>query len=181
MTYPLRHTIIAITILAVSLHISRPATLSTAPRLSLFGTSSSALTRQSVKQKGIKSPSPRRAAPKKPIRSSSTVAPSVSVSVSSRSDALGSPDSARVHHRVEIFAEAGSERGAVRVTLSEAQTIEIVAFNILGKRVADIYSGAARSGINTVSFDLSNFSDGVYICVVRGKNFKTAEKFLIAR
>lgn len=98
-----------------------------------------------------------------------------------RADALLPADTSRKDHRVEVFADAGSDRAAVRVTLNESQPIEIVAFNILGKRVAEVYSGEARAGMNTVSFDLSGLSDGVYICVVRGRNFKTAEKFLVSR
>jgi hypothetical protein len=108
-------------------------------------------------------------------------AKSLNVPVPSRTDALISVDSTHKEHRVEVFTDVGSERGAVRVTLSESQAIEIVAFNILGKRVAEVYSGEARAGMNTVSFDLSGLSDGVYICVVRGRNFKTAEKFLVSR
>ena len=179
MTYPLRHTIIAMTVIAVSLHLSRPATFIASSRFA--NKAHYVASRQNAKQSAAKSASSRRRVPTKKNAAAPAAVP-VSVAASDR---LESPpfvaDSARTHHRVEIFAEAGSERGAVRVTLSEAQTIEIVAFNILGKRVADIYSGAARSGINTVSFDLSGFSDGVYICVVRGKNFKTAEKFLVSR
>ncbi len=105
----------------------------------------------------------------------------LSVPVPSRADALVPSDTLRKEHRVEVFTDIGSERGAVRVTLNESQAIEIVAFNILGKRVAEVYSGEARAGMNTLSFDLSGLSDGVYICVVRGRNFKTAEKFLVSR
>jgi len=105
----------------------------------------------------------------------------LSLPVPSRADALVPNDTLRKEHRVEVFTGIGSERGAVRVTLNESQAIEIVAFNILGKRVAEVYSGEARAGMNTLSFDLSGLSDGVYICVVRGRNFKTAEKFLVSR
>ncbi len=100
--------------------------------------------------------------------------------VPSRSDALVA-DTLRNDHIVELFTDATAERGVVKLTLREAQEVEIVAFNILGKRVSDIYAGGAKSGMNTVSFDLSTLSDGVYICVVRGRHFKTAQKFIVSR
>ena len=115
----------------------------------------------------------------KPRKTSSSARP-LSVPLPSRSDALVA-DSLRNDNRVEIFTDVGSERGVVRITLRESQTVEIVAFNILGKRVAEVYAGEAKAGMNTVSFDLSGLSNGVYICVVRGRNFKTAEKFIVSR
>lgn len=102
------------------------------------------------------------------------------IPVPSRSDAL-SADTLRNDYRLEVFTDVGSERGAVRVTLRESQPVEIVAFNILGKRVVEVYSGEAKAGMNTLSVDLSGLSNGVYICVVRGRNFKTAEKFIVSR
>ena len=115
----------------------------------------------------------------KPRKTSSSARP-LPIPIPSRSDALVT-DSLRNENRVEIFTDVGSERGVVRVTLRESQTVEIVAFNILGKRVAEVYAGEAKAGMNTVGFDLSNLSNGVYICVVRGRNFKTAEKFIVSR
>ena len=119
---------------------------------------------------------------KKPAKKArSPQAKPLSVPIPSRADALARTDTTRKEYRVEVFTDVGSERGAVRVTLNESQPIEIVAFNILGKRVAEVFSGEAHAGMNTVSFDLSGLSDGVYLCVVRGRNFKTAEKFLVSR
>jgi hypothetical protein len=90
-------------------------------------------------------------------------------------------DTTRRDHKIEVFTDVGAERGAIRVTLGEAQPIEVAAFNILGKRIMDIYVGDARTGANNLSFDMSSLSNGLYICVVRGRNFKTAEKFLVSR
>lgn len=90
-------------------------------------------------------------------------------------------DSSRNYHRMEIFAHSASEQATVRLTLGESQPVEIAAFNILGKRVMDIYTGEARNGLNLMNFDTSQLSQGMYICVVRGRGFKTAEKFLVSR
>ncbi len=90
-------------------------------------------------------------------------------------------DSSKHFHRIEIFGHSSSEQATVRLTLGESQPIEIAAFNILGKRVMDIYTGEARNGVNLMSFDTSQLSQGMYICVVRGRGFKAAEKFLVSR
>jgi Secretion system C-terminal sorting domain len=96
-------------------------------------------------------------------------------------DGASSVDTSKSFHRLEVFTNNASEVGTVRLTVGESQPVEITAFNILGKRVMDIYAGEARMGVNAVSFDVSQLSRGMYICVVRGQRFKIAEKFLISR
>jgi Secretion system C-terminal sorting domain len=96
-------------------------------------------------------------------------------------DAATSADTSKNYHRLEVFTNNASELGTVRLTLGETQAVEITAFNILGKRVMDIYTGEAKTGINALSFDVSQLSHGMYICVVRGQRFKIAEKFLVSR
>jgi hypothetical protein len=98
-----------------------------------------------------------------------------------RFDNAASADTAKNYHRLEIFSNSNQEIATVRLTLGETQPVEITAFNILGKRVMDIYNGEARTGVNMVSFDVSQLSHGMYICVVRGQRFKVAEKFLVSR
>jgi hypothetical protein len=83
--------------------------------------------------------------------------------------------------RLNVITDVTIERGVVQVTMSETQGIEIVAYNILGKKVMDIYSGDAKIGQNSITFDTTQLARGMYICVVRGKNFKLAEKFLVSR
>jgi hypothetical protein len=83
--------------------------------------------------------------------------------------------------RLSVITDVAIERGIVHVTMTESQPIEIIAYNLLGKKVMDIYSGDAKTGVNTVPFDLTMLSRGVYICVVRSRSFKMAEKFLVTR
>ena len=98
-----------------------------------------------------------------------------------RFDTFASADTSKNFHRLEVLAASGQDLATVRLTLGEGQPVEITAFNILGKRVADIYNGETRTGVNMVSFDLSQLSSGMYICVVRGQRFKVAEKFIVSR
>jgi hypothetical protein len=83
--------------------------------------------------------------------------------------------------RLSIVTDVTSERGLVQLQMSDTQPVEVAAYNILGKKVMDIYNGEARNGSNSIPFDLATLSRGMYICVVRGKNFKLAEKFLVVR
>lgn len=90
-------------------------------------------------------------------------------------------DTSRKENRLSVTADVGTERGTIIVNLGESQYIDVMAYNLLGKKVLDIYSGDAKSGSNSVSFNMSSLSNGLYICVVRGKTFKLAEKFLVSR
>jgi len=83
--------------------------------------------------------------------------------------------------RVNVNTDRMSERGIVQVSMGETQHIEVIAYNVLGKKVMDIYSGEAKTGNTMLPFDTTPLSNGIYICVVRGKNFKLAEKFLVSR
>jgi hypothetical protein len=83
--------------------------------------------------------------------------------------------------RIYVNTDRVSERGIVQVSMNEPQYIEVIAYNVLGKKVMDIYSGEAKTGNTMLPFDTTPLSNGIYICVVRGKNFKLAEKFLVSR
>jgi hypothetical protein len=84
-------------------------------------------------------------------------------------------------NRINVLMDAAAERGLVQLSVNESQPVEVAAYNILGKKVLDIYAGEARAGANSIPFDITQLSRGMYICVVRGKSFKLAEKFLISR
>lgn len=102
-------------------------------------------------------------------------------SSSLRLSAFSSADTSKSFHHIELFSNATTEQATLRLTLGEGQPVEISAFNILGKRVMDISSGQRQAGLNVINFDISQLSQGMYICVVRGQRFKTAEKFLVSR
>ncbi len=90
-------------------------------------------------------------------------------------------DTTHKDNRVQVTSDVGSERGTVQVSLGDTQYIEVFAYSLLGKKVMDIYTGEAKTGTNNLPFDISQLSNGMYICVVRGKTFKLAEKFLVSR
>ena len=59
--------------------------------------------------------------------------------------------------------------------------LRISLFNLLGKKVLDIYSGEAPLGRFTREFTVSSVPKGMYLCVVRGDSFQLTEKFVLSR
>lgn len=62
------------------------------------------------------------------------------------------------------------------------QRIQIAAYNLLGKKVLDIYNGIPINDPD-YRYDImtNNLPNGVYICFVFGKNFRLQEKFVVSR
>lgn len=60
------------------------------------------------------------------------------------------------------------------------QPIQIAAYNLLGKKVKDIYRGNAKKD-GEYDIDVTALPDGLYICVVQGANLRLTEKFIVSR
>jgi len=68
--------------------------------------------------------------------------------------------------------------------LDREQTITITVYNMLGKNVLDVYK--ARPQPDSIPYQITvsgppSLPNGVYLCVVTGKNFRLREKFVISR
>jgi hypothetical protein len=61
-------------------------------------------------------------------------------------------------------------------------SIKIVVLNMLGKKVIDVYEGLPNTA-KDYYYDIptSELSNGVFVCIVQGKDFRLAEKFIISR
>ncbi|MBU3678236.1 MAG: T9SS type A sorting domain-containing protein [Candidatus Kapabacteria bacterium] len=59
--------------------------------------------------------------------------------------------------------------------------VDIAIFNMLGKRVMEVYKGASARGIHEHAQSVSDLPEGVYMCVMQGNNFRKAEKFFFSR
>jgi len=89
-------------------------------------------------------------------------------------------DTVRTNRIVNTYGEG--DRYTITLDLIDNQdNMRISLFNLLGKKVLDIYSGDASSGRFTHTFNVSSVPKGMYLCVVRGDNFQLAEKFVITR
>lgn len=90
-------------------------------------------------------------------------------------------DTAASDNRI-VSTVATSDAFTATVVLSSNQSkIDVGIYNMLGKRMADVYSGAATRGSHEFTTPISQLPDGVYICIVQGSNFRRASKFYLSR
>lgn len=81
-----------------------------------------------------------------------------------------------------VFARTASDVFTSRIELmGDEPLIEVGIYNMLGKRVMDVYKGASGRGQHEYSQSVSELPDGVYICILQGDNFRKAEKFYFRR
>ena len=81
-----------------------------------------------------------------------------------------------------VSTRVSSEVFTTRVELaSDESLVEISIFNMLGKRVMEVYKGASSRGVHEHTQSISELPDGVYMCVMQGANFRKAEKFFFNR
>jgi len=81
-----------------------------------------------------------------------------------------------------LFVRASGDVLTSRIELAtEEPLIEIGIYNMLGKRVMDVYKGASGRGQQEFTQSLAELPDGVYICILQGDNFRKAEKFYFRR
>lgn len=92
-----------------------------------------------------------------------------------------SNDTAARENRI-LFARAASDLFSTRIELmGDEPLIEVGIYNMLGKRVMDVYKGASGRGQHDFSQSVSELPEGVYICILQGDNFRKAEKFYFRR
>lgn len=64
----------------------------------------------------------------------------------------------------------------------DQQNLTITAYNLLGKKVADIHQGGEKAGEGkTYDINTTAIPSGIYICVIQGDNFRFAEKFFVSK
>lgn len=77
-----------------------------------------------------------------------------------------------------------SQNDVYTITIDLAENndnLRISLFNLLGKKVLDIYSGEAAAGSLKREFTVSSVPKGMYLCVVRGDRFQLTEKLVLSR
>ncbi len=83
----------------------------------------------------------------------------------------------------DVTADISGERGFAELAVPDENLgkITIEAYNLLGKKVLDIYSGQMTRNRDNFEFSLAALPGGMYLCVVRGRNLKLADKFVVSR
>jgi hypothetical protein len=81
-----------------------------------------------------------------------------------------------------VFVRASSDVFNARIELvQDESTLDLGIYNMLGKKVMDVYRGSERKGEHDYSLSISELPEGVYICIMQGSNYRRAEKFYISR
>jgi hypothetical protein len=94
--------------------------------------------------------------------------------------ASGSDSSGR-DNRI-VFSRTSGDVFTTRIELAtDEPLIEIGIYNMLGKRVMDVFKGASARGQQDFSQSVAELPEGVYICILQGDNFRKAEKFYFRR
>lgn len=91
-----------------------------------------------------------------------------------RDSSIGAPRIISTRVAAEVFT------AKVEIA-SDESLVDIAIFNMLGKRVMEVYKGASSRGIHEHTQSVSDLPEGVYMCVMQGNNFRKAEKFFFSR
>lgn len=90
-------------------------------------------------------------------------------------------DTVRRESRI-LFAMVSSDVFKTKVDIgADQQNIDIGIYNMLGKRMGDVYNGPASRGEHEYTMSVSDLPEGVYICILQSGNFRRAEKFYLNR
>lgn len=95
-------------------------------------------------------------------------------------------DTSKALNKITRVWSNGEDRFVVRVELQSGYNgeIQLSVFNILGKEVIEIHKGpVSSSSTNTYEYEFlsSNLPNGIYLCILNGRNFRDAEKFIVSR
>lgn len=81
-----------------------------------------------------------------------------------------------------VYVRVTADVFAVRLELAEdEQTVDVGIYNMLGKKVHDVYRGYASRGAHDYTVPINDLPEGVYICIAQGSGFRRAEKFYLSR
>ena len=69
----------------------------------------------------------------------------------------------------------------IRFALPEAEQVQIIIYDILGKEVATILNEKKEAGYHIILFDASKLSSGVYFYAIRADRFQAINKMLLVK
>lgn len=85
--------------------------------------------------------------------------------------------------RLQVSTDIDNTSGRAKLTVpvENLVDVDIAAYNLLGKRVLEIFTGELKNQETDFTFNISGLHSGIYLCIVKGDNFKQAEKFVVSR
>jgi hypothetical protein len=91
-------------------------------------------------------------------------------------------DSSDKRDRIISLTQSGDNHILKIEVKDTSSEITINIFNMLGKKVLEAYKGAPKSNPDEgYEIQSSRLPNGVYICVLLGKDFRKSDKFVVAR
>ncbi|MCX6139386.1 MAG: hypothetical protein NTX15_00880 [Candidatus Kapabacteria bacterium] len=90
-------------------------------------------------------------------------------------------DTSRKDNRF-LFARAAQDVFTARIEIAQdEQILDMGIYNMLGKKVMDVYKGYSSRGQHDYTQAIADLPEGVYICIMQGSDFRKAEKFYFSR
>ena len=134
---------------------------------------------KSVKQRSAVSASTRLNTPG--LNAVDAVVTALGQKASSKAKTNGANDTSKTESRI-VSVHATSDVITAKIDLATEQPqVDVAIFNMLGKRMSEIYRGPASRGEHEYVSSISDLPEGVYICILQGSNFRRAEKFYLSR
>lgn len=99
------------------------------------------------------------------------------------SNAVVLADSTERKDRIISLNQVGDVH-ILKIELSDYNSeISIVVYNLIGKKVMDVYKGMPKSTSPDYPYEIQSWRlpNGIYLCTLQGKNFRKTEKFVVAR
>lgn len=90
-------------------------------------------------------------------------------------------DTSRKDNRF-VFARVAQDIFTARIEIAQdEQLLDMGIYNMLGKKVMDVYKGYSSRGQHDYTQAIADLPEGVYICIMQGSDFRKAEKFYFSR
>ncbi|MFC5271284.1 T9SS type A sorting domain-containing protein [Adhaeribacter terreus] len=87
-------------------------------------------------------------------------------------------DMAAFVNEIKAYPNPTSGKIAINVDLKKSANVKVRVTNIMGQEVASVEAGKLATGKNTISVDMSNFANGVYLYTVSSDNFTVTNRIV---
>ncbi|MBK0403284.1 T9SS type A sorting domain-containing protein [Adhaeribacter sp. BT258] len=81
-------------------------------------------------------------------------------------------------NEIKAYPNPTSGKIAINVDLKKSANVKVRVTNIMGQEVATVEAGKLVTGKNTVSVDMSNFANGVYLYTVSSEDFTVTNRIV---
>ncbi len=90
-------------------------------------------------------------------------------------------DTNKPEMKFRVVANNGDVAKVIIEFPEDKESVVIEVYNLLAKKILDVYKGPIRAPSDEKQFDITSLPRGMYICVVQGRDFRLAQKFVVPR